>query len=215
MASVMCRVCGCETTRLFFVDRNDRAYRRCEFCLATLLEPSEFLSPDAERAHYLTHQNTTTDHRYRRYLSKLSEPLLQRLKPASSGLDFGCGPAAALALMMREAGHAMATYDPFFAPDTACLERVYDFVTCTETAEHFHHPGIEFQRLCGLLKPGGVLGVMTIFQTEDALFDRWRYRQDPTHVVFYREQTFIVLAANLGMTCQSPAKDVVLLTKPG
>jgi hypothetical protein len=43
--------------------------------------------------------------------------------------------------MLAEAGHAMALYDPFFRPDPAALERDYDFITCTETAEHFHHPG--------------------------------------------------------------------------
>ena len=29
----------------------------------------------------------------------------------------GCGPGPALAEMLREAGHTVATYDPLFAPD--------------------------------------------------------------------------------------------------
>ena len=60
-------------------------------------------------------------------------------------------PVPALAAMLTEAGHRMALYDPFFAPDPAPLA-VYDFVTCTEAAEHFHHPAAEFARLrawCG------------------------------------------------------------------
>jgi cyclopropane fatty-acyl-phospholipid synthase-like methyltransferase len=83
-------------------------------------------------------------------------------------------------------------------------ERTYDFITCTEVVEHFHHPALEFRRLDALLKPGGWLAIQTTFQTDDARFARWNYRRDPTHVVFYRPYTFGMhrptchrLAANL------------------
>lgn len=215
MVALSCRVCGGDNTRLLLVDRVGKKYNRCEVCCATFLHSSGFLRAEAELAHYLTHENDVTDQNYRNYLAKLVDPLLAQIKPNSEGLDFGCGPAAALAAMMQEAGHTMSTYDPYFAPDIACLDEAYDFVTCTETVEHFHYPDVEFQRMCELLRPGGLLGVMTIFQTDDALFENWRYRQDPTHVVFYREETFNFLAAKLGMKCQILAKDVVFLTKPG
>jgi hypothetical protein len=54
---------------------------------------------------------------------------------------------------------------------------------------------------------------MTIFQTDDGRFENWRYRHDPTHVVFYREHTFAVLADKLEMQCEIIAKDVVFLSK--
>ena len=63
---------------------------------------------------------------------------MARLLPKSQGLDYGCGPGPALAHMLREAGHDVALFDPFFAPDPAPFNRTYDFVTCTEVAEHFH-----------------------------------------------------------------------------
>ncbi|MBS0543647.1 MAG: methyltransferase domain-containing protein, partial [Proteobacteria bacterium] len=80
--------------------------------------------------------------------------------------------------------------------------------------EHFHHPAEEFARLDALLRPGGWLGIMTCFQTDDARFARWHYRRDPTHVVFYREATFRVIARRHGWVCEIPAKDVVLMCKP-
>ena len=214
MAALTCRVCGSDATGVLLVDRNSKTYHRCNDCHATFLDPSCFPTIDAEYAHYLTHENHVGDVGYRTYLSKLADPLLARLVPASSGLDYGCGPAAALADMMRNAGHKMSLYDPFFEADSWPLGRTYDFVTCTETVEHFHHPIVEFKRLSGLLKPGGLLAVMTIFQTDDARFENWRYRHDPTHVVFYREQTFAVLAQQLAMECEIVARDVVFLTKP-
>lgn len=190
------------------------AYGQCTRCEARFLQPAHWLSEQAEHAHYLHHENDPDDPRYRQFLSKLADPLLDRLAPASTGLDYGCGPGPALAMMLREAGHRVALYDPFFAPDTAPLSATYDFITCTETAEHFHHPHTEFTRLRARLRPGGWLAVMTCFQTDDARFAHWQYRMDPTHVVFYRAATFRHLAQVWGWACELPCKDVALLQRP-
>ena len=189
-------------------------YWRCIACEATCLDPGHHPCPETEHAHYLHHENDPDDPRYRKFLAKLSDPLLERLSPNQTGLDYGCGPGPALAAVMREAGHRVALFDPFFAADPAPLTKRYGFITCTEVTEHFHRPATEFDRLDGMLKPGGWLGVMTCFQTDDAKFADWHYRKDPTHVVFYRETTFRVIAAQRGWSCEIPFKDVVLMRKP-
>ena len=192
----------------------DRDYWRCGACEARFLDPGQRPPPQGEVARYRQHENDVDDPRYRRFLSKLAGPLLERLAPGLRGLDYGCGPGPTLAAMLREAGHHMALYDPFFHPEGSALDRRYDFITCTETAEHFHHPADEFDRLDGLLRRGGWLGLMTCFQTEDARFADWHYRRDPTHVVFYREATMRMIAAQHGWTCQCPEKNVALMYKP-
>jgi len=64
--------------------------------------------------------------------------------------------------------------------------------------------------------PGGWLAVMTIFQTDDTAFAGWHYRRDPTHVVFYREETFTAIARHHDWRCEFPCDNVVLLQKkPG
>jgi hypothetical protein len=55
---------------------------------------------------------------------------------------------------------------------------------------------------------------MTCFQTDDARFGSWHYRRDPTHVIFYREETMRHLADLFGWTCEIPEKDVALMRKP-
>ncbi len=189
-------------------------YWRCELCKATFLDPAQRPSVATEYAHYQHHRNDPADAGYRRFLSKLVSPLLGRLPPNREGLDYGCGPGPALAAMLREAGHRMELFDPFFFPRPPAPGRTYDFIVCSEAAEHFHSPAAEFARLDGLLRPGACLAVMTCFQTDDDRFGDWHYRRDPTHVVFYRETTFRHIAGMHGWTCEIPLKDVALMWKP-
>ncbi|EKV29815.1 methyltransferase-related protein [Caenispirillum salinarum AK4] len=206
----MCR----ETATRPFQSVQGRDYHRCPACHATFLDPAQRPAPEVERAEYTAHENDPADPGYRRFLARLADPLLARLSPGASVLDYGCGPGPALAAMLDEAGHRTSLYDPFFHPDPAVLAQTYDAVTCTEAVEHFHHPAAEFDRLAGLLRPGGVLAVMTCFQTDDSRFADWHYRRDPTHVVFYREETFHHIAAARAWRCETPARNVAFLTRP-
>jgi SAM-dependent methyltransferase len=207
----LCRAAGVVRP---FQEIERRVYWRCNRCEARFLDQRQLPGSAAEHAHYLKHDNHPDDPGYRQFLSRLARPLLDKLEPGRSGLDYGCGPGPALAAMLEEAGHRMRRYDPFFVADPAVFEATYDVITCTETAEHFHRPFDEFDRLDRLLRPGGWLGIMTCFQTDDARFASWHYRRDPTHVIFYREETMRHLADLFGWTCEIPEKDVALMRKP-
>ncbi len=208
-----CPVCR-SPQAAFFMSIKGSDYWRCSNCEATFLAPGQRLSPSEERAHYLHHENDPDDPRYRKFLSRLTVPLLEKLKTGMVGLDYGCGPGPALAAVLGDNGFHMDLYDPFFYPDPQPLDRTYDFITCTETAEHFHRPAAEFDRLGSLLRPGGWLAVMTCFQTDDDRFANWHYRLDPTHVVFYRDVTLRAIAVQRGWTCEIPLKDVALMHRP-
>ena len=212
------QTCACPLCRSdaeWFLQVDGKDYFRCPRCALRFLDPANLPDDAEELEHYRLHENHVDDPRYRAFLSRLSEPLLQVLQPGSQGLDYGCGPGPALAAMLREAGHQMALYDPFFASNKSVLSRRYDFVTCTEVAEHFHDPAIEFARLADLLRSGGILAIMTCFQTDDARFEGWHYRKDPTHVVFYREETFRWIADKFDWSVRFPRKDVAILSSSG
>lgn len=208
-----CRVCR-HFDVVLFCEVEDKIYWRCQMCQATFMDPAGYLLPVEERAHYDLHENDISDPGYRAFLSRLGEPLISTLKPNLSGLDYGCGPGAALADLLRIVGHEMSIYDPFYAPDTDLLNYKYDFITCSETVEHFHDPAREFVRFDDMLKAGGLLAIMTNFQIGDDAFANWYYRRDPTHVVFYRRHTFEVLAAQHSWHYHFPAPNVAFLTKP-
>jgi SAM-dependent methyltransferase len=209
---MLCPVCE-NASCGFFLKADGRDYWRCGVCVATFVDPEQLPSADTEIAQYLLHQNDPQDEGYRSFLNQLAKPLLSRLPTGQRGLDYGCGPGPALAAMLREAGHSVALFDPFFATDRDVLSRSYDFITCTEVTEHFHRPSHEFRKLDSLLKPGGWLGLMTTFQTDDARFFHWYYRRDPTHVVFYRKETLLHLARLHGWRCEFPAPNVALMNK--
>jgi hypothetical protein len=176
--------------------------------------PAYHLDPAAERAEYDRHDNAVDDPGYRRFLSRLAEPLGERVPPPAAGLDFGCGPGPALAAMLIDAGYRVALYDPFYAPDAAVLRPGYDFVTATEVVEHLRRPGDELRRLAGLLRPAGWLGIMTKLVIDRERFAGWHYTRDPTHIGFFSRSTFAWWAESEGLHLEFAGDDVILLQRP-
>ncbi|MGL5481372.1 MAG: class I SAM-dependent methyltransferase, partial [Aeromonas veronii] len=139
--------------------------------------------------------------------------VLSRVPTPASGLDFGCGPGPALVAMGREAGYQMAGYDKFYADFPELLTRQYDFITSTEVIEHIAEPRTVLAQLWDCLKPGGLLVLQTQRVLSDERFKNWRYRHDPTHIVFFAEASFQVLAANWQAELEFPHADVAVLQK--
>lgn len=188
-------------------------YAHCRNCGLAWMDPGDRLSREEEHAHYNTHENSPADPRYRRFLNQLWEPLRKRLQPDACGLDYGSGPGPTLHLMAREDGFPCTHYDPFFAPEEDRLDCRYDFITCSETAEHFHDPRAEFAQLHGLLRPGGWLAVMTQRLASPDAFAGWFYRKDPTHTCFYQDATFRWIAREYGFAEPEFAGARVVLLK--
>lgn len=207
-----CIVCGSNLVKSFNTS-DDLMYWLCNFCETIFLHKEHRIDKSAEKKRYLEHENSINDRDYRTFLSKLANPLKNKISTPSKGLDFGCGHGPALADIFRKDNYSMDLYDPFFFPDKEVFYKKYDFITCTETVEHFFNPKKEFDLIDTLLKKGGWLGVMTCFLTTNDAFDSWYYRRDPTHVVFYAEKTFKVIAQQRDWDFEIIAKDIVLFNK--
>jgi len=214
MGKAHCPLCGGGKHREFGRDTR-RHYLRCQRCALVWVPPKYYLDRAQERSEYDKHENKLDDPGYRSFLNRLCQPLLAVLPPASQGLDFGCGPGPALAHMLRDAGHRVELYDSFYYPDSRVLVDSYDFVSASEVVEHLHQPGPELERLWGLLRGGGVLAVMTKLVLDEAAFSRWHYKNDPTHVVFFSQQTWQWWAQQNSARLEQHGADVVLLHKPG
>lgn len=208
-----CLLCHSANTALFHQIGAEH-YHRCNVCQFVFLTPEQMPSLAIEQAEYDMHENDPDDIHYRAFLRRATEPLIEKIPSGSYGLDYGCGPGPALAAMLSERGFSMEIYDPIYANDEDVLEEAYDFITCTEVAEHFHYPAKEFDQFDRLLNPGGWLAIMTSWLTADIQFDQWYYRRDPTHVCFYSTTTLKHWADTRGWRIEFPRDNVALLQKP-
>ncbi len=190
-----------------------REFFHCGTCRLIFVPAQFFLAADQEKARYAEHNNDPLDQRYRNFLTQAFQPLAKRLPAQGKGLDYGSGPGPTLQLMFQEAGFEMEGFDPFFANRPELLVRKYDFITCTEAAEHFHRPRVEFTKLDGLLNPLGHLTILTGIWWEEMIFADWYYQRDPTHVIFFHQNTFRWIANHFGWKLFFEGRNVVTFQK--
>ena len=228
----VCPLCANGATERFYCDRK-REFFQCLECDLVFVPPEFRLSPEAEKARYDFHQQSLTDSGYRDFLNRLFQPLTRalrerprecgavtegngktKLSPGARGLDFGCGQEPTLSVLFKEAGCACDNYDLHFANDPAVLEKQYDFLTCSETMEHFSRPHEEFERFLKLVKPGGWIGIMTQLRDSAPPFEKWFYKDDATHVCFFSRKTFQWLEKQCGLHAEFHPNGVVLFQIP-
>lgn len=207
-----CPLCLEPETVRFHVDSR-REYRHCRVCDLVFVPASFHLNADEEKSRYDLHENDLDDPRYRRFLTPAAEAVVAHVKTGSCGLDYGCGPGPALAQMLEARGYDMSLYDPFYHENPAALDQTYDFITCTETFEHFNKPAAEWRRLVDMLNPGGALIVMTQLRLQERDFGVWRYKDDDTHVAFWSERVFKFLAERENLSLELFARGVVVLRR--
>ena len=205
-----CPLCLKETITHYHQDKS-RDYWQCQTCDLVFVKTDQLLDMRQEQAIYDLHQNCANDLGYRAFLNKLLLPLLAKLHKDARGLDFGSGPGPTISVMLQEQGLTVDNYDIYYAKNPSLLLKTYDFITCTEVVEHFYNPHQEFSLLKTMLKPNGILGIMTKRPLNQEKFKNWHYKNDPTHVCFYAISTFAYIAAQWDFTLQVVNSDTVLL----
>lgn len=176
--------------------------------------PEQQVSCDREKAEYDLHENSETDTGYLRFLRRLGDPLVAKVQPCAQGLDFGCGPGPVLQQWLLAQGYQVRVYDKFYAQDARALQLDYDFICATEVVEHLAQPGLTLVALWQRLTPGGVMALMTKRVIDQQAFSRWHYKNDPTHITFFSDASFVWLAETLGAELTFEGRDVVFLSKP-
>jgi SAM-dependent methyltransferase len=207
-----CPLCRGGDIDPFYEDEN-RTYLKCLDCGLVFVPPCYWLSAEDEKAAYDLHENDPQDPGYRRFLSRLAAPLMERLEARQKGLDFGCGPGPTLPILLEAQGHRVDLYDPFYFNDPSVFHKQYDFICATEVVEHLRDPKRELAALFKMLRPGGWLGIMTKLVTDRHAFRQWHYIRDMTHICFYSRRTVDYLAQRFDARLDIAANDVMLLNK--
>ncbi|MFK8011446.1 MAG: class I SAM-dependent methyltransferase [Marinicellaceae bacterium] len=207
-----CPLCLKSKVSDFYADKK-RLYWQCQDCLLVFVDQNHYLDAHHEKAVYDLHENSADDIGYRNFLNKLLIPLAKKIKPNSLGLDFGSGPGPAISAILSELGFKVYNFDLYYANSPELLKLEYDFITCTEVIEHLYHPYNEIDSLYKILKPGGFMGIMTKRLTNHQAFKTWHYKNDPTHVCFYSDETFEFIANHWGFYLELINSDTIILEK--
>jgi len=196
-----CRACAASfPSREPWTVARGASWYRCPRCGHVRVEPGAEPSPEAAEARYRLHRNDPADSGYRRFLGTfIDRAVAPFAAPPGRVLDFGSGPAPALALLLRERGYRAEAWDPLFARDRRALAGRFALVAVHEVLEHVPHPYRLLSTLARKLEAGGSIAVRTRFPPErQEDFGRWWYKEDPTHSGFFGPGAFEALARRLG-----------------
>lgn len=184
-----CPLC---TTQLEF--KVDAFYFECSTCFALVKDVKFYISNEEEKIRYESHNNNVEDVRYQNFTSPITNKILELFKPTDLGLDYGCGTGPVITKMLQEKNYQIQLYDPYFYPSLDYLNYAYDYIFSCEVFEHFSNPNAEIKKLISLLKPNGLLLIMTHLYDGKIPFENWYYRKDPTHIFIYTQKTMKYIA---------------------
>ncbi|WP_419764288.1 MAG: class I SAM-dependent methyltransferase [Arcobacter sp.] len=190
-----CPLCF-NNAKLFY----NKTHYKCECCSGVFKAKEFHLIGEDEKNIYEKHKNDSSDIRYQNFLSPITNSVLKDKPNNSIGLDFGCGKDSAIINVLKDNAYEIHGYDLFYLDDKGLLEQKYDYITSSEVIEHFQEPNKEFTLLKSLLKDDGSLYLMTDIYDEKIDFDKWYYKNDPTHIFMYQRKTFEWIKGEFGFS---------------
>ena len=209
-----CNICNSSTNE--FVDsKTDIKYYHCELCQSIFKDPSNYVNFKLQKERYNLHENSEEDDGYKAYFQRFIDFLLEDLPKKQKALDFGCGASSLLAKMLAHKNIDCDYYDPIYHRNNLNKNLKYDLIVSTEVFEHLHEPRLVFKELIDMLEEGGHLAIQTQFHPNDVeKFKSWYYKNDSTHIVFFRSKTFEVLAEMYACkVIKSNEKNMVIIEK--
>ena len=209
-----CKICH-YTTKIFEDMELQKQFHACPKCHCIALDPHYYLSHEKENSLYNNHQNSLENEGYVKMFEDFLDYFWDDLTCKEKALDFGSGPTPVLAELLKRREVLIDCYDKFYQPIRCFENQTYDFITSTEVFEHLDDPVATLSLLSQHLKPQGKIALMTLFHTNDeALFLKWWYRRDPTHIMFYTPKTLDVLAQKCGLeVLKTDGKRIGILQK--
>ena len=204
-----CPLCDDGQIRPFFTE-DDAEYLRCA-CALVFVPPVYYLTA-CGTAEYDLHQNEVDDQGYAGFLVPPGTPLLERLPPGARGLDFGCGPGPALAQCCG-GGCQMQLYDSFYYPEAVLSWSILILLVPPRWLSICISPACELLQLVAANRCPAVVGIMTKLVLDAQAFAGWHYKNDPTHVCFFSEQTWHWWAQRQDAEAGNIGADVMLLTR--
>ncbi len=195
-----------------FFQQNTTHFFQCTTCYGIFLDQKLRLNPVEEIVRYELHENDIEDKKYQQFVSPITSSVLTDFTKNHKGLDFGAGTGPVITKVLKDQYYQITPYDPYFHNYPDLLRHSYDYIACCEVMEHFYNPKKEFKLLKKLLKPKGKLYLMTALFDETIDFDKWYYKNDPTHVFIYHKKTIQWLKENFEFIAVSIKGRLIILS---
>ena len=209
-----CPICD-DTTETFIDERSNITYYHCNTCEYIFKSPECHQSIAEQKSRYDLHENHEDHPGYKAYFERFLDFVLPLAGAPETALDFGCGRSSLLAKLLAERGIDCDYYDPLYYPENLDDSKKYELIVSTEVFEHLPDPKAVFGELVKRVESKGYLAIQTQFHPNDIeVFKKWYYHQDPTHIVFFRSQTFRVLSEKYGCEfVEDNGKNMVVIRK--
>jgi len=186
-----CRICRSPST-LFFQDQ--RTFYKCTEC--SLIFTEDFASKEAEEKHYKSQWATTDPDFWKGQVDVLLQ-LINNYPSPQHILDFGSG-SGEMTHEFRTRGYDVTPLEPMthgYLKDQNYPVK-FDVVIAVEVIEHLLEPWDELREIEKVMTPNGIV-VFTSLLTNPFIdrldardqFKNWWYKDDPTHVSFFCNQT--------------------------
>ena len=179
----------CKSEAFEFCTIKERVFYSCSVCKGVFVDKNALPSKESERSRYLSHNNDINDSHYQSFVNPIVDSVLTDFSSDHIGLDFGAGPGPVISKLLNDRGLNTKLFDPFFHNNPELLRRKYDYIICCEVMEHFYNPRKEFILLKELLRNNGKIYCMTAIYDDSIDFKSWHYKNDKTHVFFYKKET--------------------------
>lgn len=212
---MLCKLCNNPVTNIHDT-RNNWGFLHCEKCEYIFKDKADLVTKEDELKQYNNHNNTMDSPGYvEMFENFMDSTFKEHLKDIKNVLEFGSGPGPVFSELLKQQGLHVEIYDKYFSPEKVYEGKKYDLITSTEVIEHIEDPKKIFEFFSLHVKSGGYLALMTQFHTNDAEdFKKWWYKNDPTHICFFRPHTFEVLAKMNGFkVLKHDSKKSVLLKR--
>ena len=212
---MQCKLCN-NTVMSINDTRNNWEFSHCKKCEFIFKNSSDFVTSEDELKQYNNHNNTMDSPGYvemfERFMATTFNDYIDEIQNV---LEFGSGPGPVLSELLKQRGLKVDIYDKYFSPEKVYEGKKYDLITSTEVIEHVDDPKGLFKFFSDHIKSDGYLALMTQFHTNNAQeFKKWWYKNDPTHICFFRPHTFEVLAEQSGFkVLKHDSKKSILLKR--